>query len=263
MSFINSYAPPLPPTPLDDKDLYGPEPYDINFVYHLDFPSLETDRVKLTPFIPRLHGDYFWSQIEPQVGTLFRYYPFTFTSKEDFLTIMERKIRQDPNNVLLSVIDKTKPDPEHPEFQGGSFAGLIGLINSVPANLVTEIGFVVVLPQFQRTHVASNAAGALLRYCLELPSADVPGLGLRRVEWKAHSKNAPSARLAEKMGFTKEGLLKWQLVLSPALAKDANKPRDGDRWPNHYGRDSFLFSVTWEDWVNDVKDLVQKNIDRV
>ncbi|KAI0086039.1 acyl-CoA N-acyltransferase [Irpex rosettiformis] len=262
MSFTNSYTPPLPHKPLDKNELYGPEPYDINFVYPLHLPSLETPRVKLTPFIPRVHGDHFWSQVESNLE-LFRYYPFTFPSKEDFLTLMEVKIRQNPNNVLLAIIDKTKPDLEHPEFEGGSFAGLIGLINSVPANLCTEIGFVAVLPPFQRTHVASNAVGAILKYCLELPSAEFPGLGLRRVEWKAHSKNLASARLAERMGFSREGLLRWQMAVPPALAKDGKKPRDGDKWPDHYGRDTVILSVSWEDWVNGVNGVAQKNVDRI
>lgn len=261
MSFTNSYTPPPPGKPLSADELYGPDPYDVNFCYPLHFPSLETPRVKLTPFIPRIHGDYFWSQIESNLD-LFRYYPFSFADKEDFFTVLEG-FRRNPDRVLLAVIDKTKPDVEHPEFGGGSFAGLIGFLNSVPASLMTEIGFVVVLPAFQRTHVASNAAGAALKYCLELPSADFSGLGLRRVEWKAHSRNLPSVRLAERMGFTKEGTLRWHMALPPVLAKDADKPRDGDKWPERHGRHTVVLGMTWEDWENGGRDVAQKNVDRI
>jgi RimJ/RimL family protein N-acetyltransferase len=261
MSYTNSYKLPTHTSPPTGEELYGPDPYDLNFVYPLHFPSLETARIKLVPFIPRVHGDYFWSQIEHNLD-LFRYFPFTWTTKEQILGFIELHTRRNPNNVLFAIIDKTKPDATHPQFEGGSFAGVIGLYHSVPSNLTTEVGFVVVLPEFQRTHVATNAVGILMKYCLDTPTENVPALGLRRLEWKAHSKNAPSARLAERMGFTREGVMRWNMVLDPLLTKDGKKPRDADRWPNRFGRDSVFLSTCWDEWEDSVRDLVLKNIDR-
>ncbi|KAI0086057.1 acyl-CoA N-acyltransferase [Irpex rosettiformis] len=262
MSYTNSYHPPSSPPLLSQGELYGPDPYDLNFVYPIHVASLETPRVKLVPFIPRVHADYLWSQVSTDLD-LFRYFPFTWSTKEALLTYFEREVRQNINNVLFAVIDKTRPDPEHSEFEGGSFAGVIGLYNSVSHNLSSEIAFVAVLPSFQRTHVASNAVGALMKYCLELPNAGFSGLGLRRLEWKAHSKNAPSVRLAERMGFTREGMMRWHAILQPVLAKDGKKPREGEKWVDRYGRDTVFLSVCWDEWENGVKELAQKNVDRV
>ncbi|KAI0804744.1 acyl-CoA N-acyltransferase [Irpex lacteus] len=260
MSYTNSYTAPTPPPPLPQGELYGPNPYDLNFVYPLHIASLETPRAKLVPFIPRVHADHFWTCTKD--ADLFRYFPLTWATKEDFLTYLERGVRQNPSTVLLAIVDKTKPDLEHPEFHGGSLAGVIGLYHSAPSHLSTESGFVAILPPFQRTHVASNAVGVLLKYCLELHSADFPGLGLRRVEWKAHAKNAASARLAERMGFNREGLIRWSGVLPLALARDGKKPRPEDVWPDRYGRDSVVLSATWEDWENGGRELAQKHVDR-
>ena len=262
MSFTNSYTAPPPPSPLATEELYGPDPYDLNFVYPVDFASLETQRVKLVPFVPRVYADFFWSQVSPSLD-IFRYFPLIWNTREEFLTYLERGVRQDPGTILFAIIDKTRPDLEHPEFEGGSFAGVIGLYHSIASHLVTEIGFVAVLPPFQRTHVATNAVGILMKHCLELPGTDSCGLGLSRVEWKAHWKNAASARLAERMGFSREALMRWHGALPPELAKDGKKPREGDKLPNGYGRDTVLLAISWEDWENGVRELVQKNVDRV
>ena len=59
MSFVNAYSTPTP-TPLRENDLYGPDPYDINFNFPVHVESLETERVRLTPFIPKVHTDAVW-----------------------------------------------------------------------------------------------------------------------------------------------------------------------------------------------------------
>ena len=171
-------------------------------------------------------------------------------------------VRRDPGNVLFAIIDKTKPDPHHPEFGGGSFAGVTGLYHSSAEQLSTEIAFVVILPAFQRTHVASNVIGVLLQHCLELPTANPPGLGLRRVQWCAHSKNLASVRLAERMGFRNEGVTRWMWVLPSELARDGEKPREGDEWPEKPGRHTAKLSLCWDDWESGGKENAQKNIDR-
>lgn len=262
MAYINSYKPP--PTPsFTQAQLYGPEPYELNFVFPVHFPSLETDRVKLTAFIPRVHIQRFWSEATKEPD-LFRYFPSAWANVDEFLTTLEVSFRQNPNNLFFAIIDKTKPDdfPELPELGGGGLAGMLGLINSSAPNLITEIGFVAILPAFQRTHIATHAVGLLMQYCLELPTSPMRGLGLRRVEWRAHEKNIPSARLAARMGFRREGVLRWHWVLPPPLARDGEKPGKGDQWPDNYGRHTLLLSVCWDDWEGGVKDIVQKNMDR-
>lgn len=259
MSFGNSYK-PSPPTSLSQAELHGPDPFDINFVFPLHLESLETDRVKLVPFIPRVYGEAYWANVGNNPDLL-RYYPAAWPTYESFLTYHETYIRRSPENTLLAILDKTRPDPEHPE-RSGSFAGVLGLYHTSSANLCTEIAFVVIFPAFQRTHVASNAVGILLRYCLEPPSASPPGLGLRRVQWCAHERNVASAKLAERMGFKREGVMRWHWVLPEVLARDGNKPGPNDKYPEKYGRNTVLLSVCWDDWERGVRDNVQRNIDR-
>ena len=85
---------------------------------------------------------------------------------------------------------------------------MIALINTSQHNLSTEIGWVVIFPQFQRTHVTTNAVGLLLHYCLDAPSPSpgpdaigigISGLGLRRVQWQADERNVPSIRAATRL----------------------------------------------------------------
>ena len=260
MSWTNSYQPPPPVEALSDSELYGPEPFDVNFIWPLHPELLETDRVKLVPFVPRLHAGNFWSQVEA-TPDVFRYYASTWPTLQSFLEHHEHFFRRTPENVLFAVIDKTRPDAGDYAL-GGSLAGTMALRGSSAANLSTEIAFVVVFPPFQRSHVASNAVGILLRYCLDLPRAGRPALGLRRVEWCAHVKNEASVRLAERIGFRCEGLTRWRNVMPEVRMQDGERPRAGDPKPEKPGRHTVILSVCWGDWEGGIDAHVQRAMDR-
>jgi RimJ/RimL family protein N-acetyltransferase len=257
MTFINSYKPPQTskaPTPrksflstLEDIS------YDINFAFTLP-TTLETSRVKLIPFIPSQHAERFFESTKGH--DLFRLIPFSCTTWEEFLGFVEL-LRGDSSCVLLLVIDKTKVDPTDHNL-GGSMAGMIGLVHHSKQNLSTEIGPVLILPPFQRTHVCTNAVGIMMRYCLELPSAG--GLGFRRVQWTANLMNLASVKVAERMGFVREGTLRWSWVLPEG--KEGKKSREGDP-VSGLGRDSVLLAVCWDDWEGGVREHVDKLIEKV
>jgi RimJ/RimL family protein N-acetyltransferase len=237
-SWVNLYRPT--PVQLPD-DLYGPDPYDINFSYPLHLPSLENELVQLTPLIPRVHCHAFWEQVEPALGDLLRYLPWPITSYETMLTKFEQ-MRADPSWVVFVVVDKTKP----PELDlCGALAGTIGFLKAEPANRAVEIGAVITLPRAQRTFVTSNAVGLLLQYCFQLPTATPPGLGLRRVVWRANVQNARSIALAKRMGFKQEGLLRWAVVLPEGKEGNAPRPEDPVQLP---GRESMILSICWDEW---------------
>lgn len=259
MAFVNAYK-PQQSTPLTEEESLGPDPYDLNFVFPVHLESLETERVKLVSFVARTFGPLHWQETQKHPD-IYQYYPFVFPAYAPFIEYIEVGVRRSPENVLFAIIDKTRPDAAHPEF-GGSFAGIIGLYHSSATNLSTEIAFVVILPAFQRTHVATNAVGVLMRYCLEPRTARPPGLGLRRVQWCAHSKNLASAGLAERMGFKREGVLRWHWAVSPELNVHGMKPGEQDPIPERYGRNTVLLSVCWDDWVGGVREQVHKHIDR-
>jgi RimJ/RimL family protein N-acetyltransferase len=259
MSFVNGYKPPPPPELPSEE--FGPDPYDLNFCFPIDVSHLESERVKLVPFIPRLHAKIYFDQIRqhPELET---WLPSTHNCLADTLLLCER-VRQDSATVAFAVIDKRTPDPNHPEWDG-SMAGTLLLLKTVPMNLTTEIGWVVTFPAFQRTYVTSNATGILLRYCLATPEDKPPGLGLRRVQWFANAKNLPSIKTALRLGFKLEGKLRWERIVPADWKSSGNGKaiRVGDPMPDAMSRDSTLLSFCADDWESGGRELVQELMDR-
>src|SRR5882757_3144033 len=207
---------------------------------------------------------------------IFRYISFgPFRSAEDFVEkFYEPYARQNTGCILFAIFDQTKRhtslNDDHPrlkvqgeEDSDEAFAGLIGLCNTSPTNLVTEIGPVFILPPFQRTHIASNSTGLLLEYTLNLPSENPPGIGLRRVIWLADTLNKASVSHAERVGLKLEGVLRWERVLSPEKIEVGKISREGDPRRDYYGKDTALFAFCWDDWEDGGRDKVKLIMQRV
>lgn len=134
MSFVNLYKPPVPTDPTSSQSR-GDVPIDINFA--APFPPsdfLESSLVKVVPFDAALHLQAILDDIKKD-PKFFQYLGFAF-EEPGFLDNWMEEMRQDPTSIGLAVIDKTKPDAQHPEF-GGSVAGIFGLWHTSFANLVT------------------------------------------------------------------------------------------------------------------------------
>ncbi|KAG6811115.1 hypothetical protein H0H92_008915 [Tricholoma furcatifolium] len=229
------------------------EPH-VNF--NIPLPAtLETPRIKLTPFIPSIHGETFFSGYAsaPELG---RYLPVTLPNYQAFLSYFQEMIQSDPARVLLAIIDKTRDRNEDLEM---CLAGIIGLQRCVPSHRATEIGPVVILPAFQGTFVSSNAIGAVLKYLLDTPSEG--GVGFRRVAWIASTSpdNQASVRAAHRMGFKPEGILRWTLCLPDGV--EGREVSSKDRG-SALGRHSALFAICWDDWENGGKEHVENLIHR-
>ena len=252
MAYTNSYKAPDNQTLL--PGYYGPDPYDINWILPLHEATLQSERVKLTPFIPALHAKEYAEQSTDH-PELHRWLPIQLSGLDEILTAIELRVRRDPTWILFAIIDKAR---------GGAMAGVIGLINVSSANLSAEIGWAVVFPAFQRTYVTSNAVGLLLRYCLDLPvpGAARPGLGFRRVQWTAHAANRPSRAAAERMGFREEGILRWTWVLPEGMEGNGIALRDGDPLSARPGRHSLMLSLCVDDWESGGREHVEGLIDR-
>ncbi|KAG5637169.1 hypothetical protein H0H81_005572 [Sphagnurus paluster] len=226
---------------------------ELNFNLPLP-PVIETRRVTLTPFIPAIHGEAFFKAYKAGSPAIGQYLPVSFPTYEAFLQFLEG-IASDPNGMLFAIIDRTKPMPPSADISD-SLAGAIGLLDTNRGNRTTEIAPAIVLPKFQRTFIATNAIGALLKYCLDVPSEG--GLGLRRVCWTAHPDNLASIKAAERMGMRKEGYLRWTWALTlEKIGKVAGKER-GER----LGRDSVLLAICWDDWEDGAKEKVEQLIER-
>ncbi|EIW80931.1 hypothetical protein CONPUDRAFT_165172 [Coniophora puteana RWD-64-598 SS2] len=264
MSYINAYRPPSDTIP--EKELYGPSPYDLNFVVPVP-DVLSTGKVKLVPFVPRKHAARFMSRVEGHAD-FFKYMPLNLETLHDWLFFVEKIMRRDEGNILFAVFDTSGLRPELVEqdkdlgVPGGALAGAIGLAYTDPHNLTSEIGPVIVLPQFRRTHVSSHEVGAILRWGLERSSvSDDPtegGLELRRIAWQAGPENAASNGLAKKMGFKFEGIGKWAWVIptpKPGFKKIGKRAREGD---SRMGRDTMRWAVCWDDWEDGGRKLLDE-----
>jgi RimJ/RimL family protein N-acetyltransferase len=250
---VNNYK----PSPVND---YKPGPRQHvsatnpwNFV--LPVPeSIEANRIKLVPFVPSVHAKP-WQAAALQNPTLTQYIPFNIDTLENIHEI-HTVIHDNPQHLLFAIIDKTRTAAKDGTATAdGTMAGVIGALECMPGQLKMEIGMIMVFPDFQGTHVAKHAIGAMLKYWLDAPSQG--GMGFRRVSWTAHPANGASVAIAEKMGFIKEGIKRWTWVLPEGKpGKDAADDRGVGK-----GRDSVLLSLCWDDWENGVREKVLKLIE--
>lgn len=167
-----------------------------------------------------------------------------------------------PDMFTFAIIDKKKPasavDPE------GEVAGMVSYQTASVENQSVELGYIIVLPPFQRTHVTTHTIGLMLQYALDSP--ELGGLGLRRVVWKADTVNPASVRAASRMGFTQEGILRWERVAPNAeergkVGNGRNPPPYGNQ--KDLGRDVVVLSMCWDDWILDGKrEFVRGMMDR-
>jgi len=233
----------------------GPDPYDINWMMPLHEATLESDRVKLTPFIPSLHAQAYADVLKTDPD-LHRWFPFNLSTLDEIQTMIEFLLRRPPMCIFFAIIDKAR---------GDALAGVVALVNTSPANLRTEIAWLVVFPEFRRTYVTDNAVGLLLNYCLELPNPPPGrgrGLGFRRVEWAGHTESRSSLSVAERMGFKEECLLRWAWVLPEGAEGNGIPLRDGDPMSTKPGRHTVMFSFCADDWESGGRERVQEMIDR-
>ncbi|OQE87871.1 hypothetical protein PENNAL_c0018G00236 [Penicillium nalgiovense] len=235
------------------------------FPFHVGDTSNE--RVKLTPFNPEQHCETFFriSSSHPEIYTHFPLLPPTSATELKSLFHSNSTTHilsfSNPESFAFAIIDKTRPpSAEDPE---GELAGTVSFIRTSAANLCTEIGFIVILPPYQRTHVATNAVGLALRLAFE--SAENGGLGLRRVHWSASTMNLASSRLAQRMGFEKVGVIPWHMrfvkgKINGKVGNGRELPPGSD--PEDLWRDTLSLTLAWDRWENSAREMAAKAIER-
>lgn len=164
-----------------------------------------------------------------------------------------------PQILLFAIKDRTRITPGSPAEEKGvftqeTFAGVISYLNTVPEQLQSEIGHIVILKPFQRTHVLTNAVGLLLQHALDSPEQG--GMGLRRVQWWAHHLNESSVNAAKKLGFQWEGILRFHRVLPKGRVTNPLPREDGRGGARHTASLSFC----WDDWENGGREAIQKKM---
>ena len=88
----------------------------------------------------------------------------------------------------------------------GRAVGMGSFMRNDAANGVIEIGHIWMSPELQRTREATEAIYLMMRHCFD-------DLGVRRLEWKCDSLNAPSRKAADRFGFTFEGVFRQHFIV--------------------------------------------------
>ncbi|SJL17863.1 uncharacterized protein ARMOST_21427 [Armillaria ostoyae] len=207
-----------------------------NFCFPLPL-VLENEHVKLVTFDisvhPKLHVD-----AAPQTS----FYDFLpvgpFNNEQELIaSFWEKRINIGAGETAFAIYDKSTS--EH------AYTGIITYKNTSAEDLVTEIGFLMILPAFQRTHLTSNAVGILMNYALHIPA---------------------DGGLAKRLGFQMEGVLRWANAWPEAkiCGSGGVKVRKEDPRTEEfaYGRNLAILSVCWDDWEAGVKTKVKMEVAR-
>ncbi|KAJ5518603.1 Acyl-CoA N-acyltransferase [Penicillium expansum] len=218
------------------------------FPFHVGEASNE--RIKLIPFNPEQHCETFFRLSSPY-PELYKHLPIL---SPDSAAELKSLFYNTPTNHILSfsnpesfafaIIDKTRPPSlEDPE---GELAGTVSFIRTSPTNLCTEIGFIVILPPYQRTHVATNTVGLALQLAFE--STENGGLGLRR-----------------RMGFEKVGIIPWHMrfikgKINGKIGHGRELPPGSD--PDDLWRDTLSLTLGWDRWENAAREMAAKAMER-
>lgn len=238
------------------------EPSTFLFPIH----PITNTRLKLTPFNPTHHTTTFFRLSSPH-PELYTHMPMgPWPSQESFASEFHTPTQtqllafSNRTSFAFAIIDKTRPaSPDDPD---GELAGTISLVRTSDTHLSTEIGFIIILPPYQGTHVARNAVGLALQFCLE--DAEKGGLGLRRVHWRTSTMNGASQRLAEKMGFEKVGVVAWDMRFVDGVRK--GKTGNGRGLPpgsegGELWRDTVEYSLSWERWEEFAREETRRQMD--
>jgi len=103
-------------------------------------------------------------------------------------------------------------------------AGMAAYMSIRPEAGVIEIGNIWLAPVLQKTREATEAIFLLMRHAFE-------ELGIRRLEWKCDSLNAPSRAAAARFGFTYEGVFRKHMVVKGRNRDTAWFSMTDDEWP--------------------------------
>ncbi|KLO11420.1 hypothetical protein SCHPADRAFT_929905 [Schizopora paradoxa] len=242
-AWCNSYE-PVRPTIFPDE-LYGPTPYDFNFCFPYLPQSLQTDQIKLIPFVPHLHAELLF-QHTVSYPEDFRYMTFVPPNTlEELLEYFELQYRRDPSKMAFVSMDK----------KTGAVGGMVTLVNCDAHHRTAMFAMGIAFRGFRGRAGAALSSALLLRYLFNTPTDTVPGLGLRRVHWTSHARNLTSHKLARGLGLKFESEQRWHRVVPNSKPGNARETRRDDPCKLE-GVDEIFFVMCFEDWEAGVKQAI-------
>ncbi len=172
---------------------------------------LEGPTIRLEPLVPG-HASLLWPNTEPGIFQHVLEWPRDETAEafEDWV----RHCLTLPASFLWSIFEK----------ETGEAVGMTGYLEIRPQHLGLEIGRTWIARSRQGTRVNPESKYLLLRHAFE-------ALGAVRVQFKTDLNNVHSQRAVEKLGATREGVL-----------------RKYQKRSNGFVRDTVMFSIVAEEW---------------
>lgn len=154
---------------------------------------MRLDHVSAAKHAADLYSSFDGKDPEGHIWTYLGYGPFT--SLEEFTEwVKTREAARDPWFYAFVRRDT------------GKAMGMGSFMRNDAANGVIEIGHIWMSPELQKTREATEAIYLMMRHCFD-------DLGVRRLEWKCDSLNAPSRKAADRFGFTFEGVFRQHFIV--------------------------------------------------
>ncbi|WVQ86084.1 hypothetical protein IAT38_008252 [Cryptococcus sp. DSM 104549] len=258
-AYKNTYKAPPPDEERYPKDIHLHTPleeYDHNFC--LEVKQLSSDRVELRPFIPSLHAQLLLDGVLAcDQAKLFNWLPMVkWETISDVLIFVESQARVNFGVLLYAVFSAPKDSVGPVDPADYQFAGTCALIDAEPSQLTVEIGCMIILEPFQRTHVNTHTTGLLMHRILDLPADG--GLGFRRAMWGCSLLNVKSSTAAQRLGFKHEAVLRCRRIAATGKTAGTRPGRKGDPHENNWSGDSWWSSVIWTDWEEGVREHIDK-----
>lgn len=160
---------------------------------------------------------------DEQIWTFMRYGPITTEEKMNNFIEALLKYRARGTDLPFTV--------QH--LQTGKLIGMTRYMNIEPANRALEIGGTWYGTEYQRTGANTECKFLLLEYAFEV-------LGVIRVQFKADQRNDRSQRAIERIGATREGVLRDHMIL-----------------PDGTVRSSVFYSILAREWPGVKQHLIE------
>jgi RimJ/RimL family protein N-acetyltransferase len=172
---------------------------------------LEGERIRLEPMCAE-HAQGLYNR--GRMGTDWAFMPRAcFIDMADVRQWIEEAL-QDATQMPFTIVEKGK----------GRVVGSTRFLHMRPEHRTVEIGWTWLGQEWQRTGVNTEAKLLLLSHAFDR-------MGCIRVEFKTDARNQRSQRALERIGATREGLLRNHMIVQGG-----------------YRRDSVYFSVIDEEW---------------
>jgi RimJ/RimL family protein N-acetyltransferase len=190
--------------------------------------TLEGGVIRLEPM--RLeHAQLFWEAARGAHEEIFRWFPWSVKTMEDFTLNVERVLAEQEKGLSVAFATVARGS--------GQIVGSTRFMNIDATNRHVEIGSTWIVPARQRTAVNTEAKYLMLRQAFE-------AWGCLRVELKTDALNQQSRTAILRLGAKEEGTFRKHVITSSGRV-----------------RDSVYFSIVDTEWP-EVKARLEKRLVR-